>query len=81
MAKCNTQANNMAATTNNWMAPGASDPGHYMKDRGVTTPMVVKEFVKRRVAPLQRHSRPMWTLLNSQDCRMWGSGKPLRFEH
>jgi len=29
--------------------------------------MVVKEFVKRRVAPLQRHSRPMWTLLHSQD--------------
>ena len=29
--------------------------------------MVVKEFVQRRVAPLQRHSRPMWTLLSSQD--------------
>ena len=38
-----------------------------LKDRGVTTPMVVKEFVQRRVAPLQRHSRPMWTLLSSQD--------------
>ena len=36
-----------------------------LKDRGVTAPMVVKEFVKRRVALLQRHSRPMWTLLNS----------------
>ena len=29
--------------------------------------MVVKEFVQRRVAPLKRHSRPMWTLLSSQD--------------
>ena len=49
-----------------------------LKDRGVTAPMVVKEFVKRRVAPLQRHSRPMWTLLNSQDhMRFQESGLPL----
>ena len=49
-----------------------------LKDRGVTAPMVVKEFIKRRVAPLQRHSRPMWTLLNSQDhMRFQESGLPL----
>ena len=49
-----------------------------LKDRGVTAPMVVKEFVKRRVALLQRHSRPMWTLLNSQDhMRFQESGLPL----
>ena len=38
-----------------------------LKDLGVTAPMVVKEFVRHRVAPLQRHSRPMWALLNSKD--------------
>ena len=27
--KCNTQANNMATTANNWKTPGALDPGHY----------------------------------------------------
>ena len=49
-----------------------------LKERGVTAPMVVKEFVKRRVAPLQRHSRPMWTLLSSQDhMRFQESGLPL----
>ena len=31
MAKCNTQANDMAKTANNWRTPGASDPGRYMK--------------------------------------------------
>ena len=29
MIKCNTQANDMATTTNNWQTPGASDPGRY----------------------------------------------------
>ena len=29
MIKCNTQANDMATTTNNWKTPGASDPGRY----------------------------------------------------
>ena len=27
----------------------------------MTTPMVVKEFIRCRIAPLQRHSRQMWT--------------------
>ena len=31
MAKCNTQANDMAKTTNNWHTPGASNPGRYNK--------------------------------------------------
>ena len=44
----------------------------------MTAPMVVKEFIKRRVAPLQRHSRLMWTLLSSQDhMRFKESGLPL----
>ena len=38
-----------------------------LKDRGVTAPMAVKEFIRRRVAPLQRHSRSMWGLLSSKD--------------
>ena len=25
-----------------------------------TAPMVVKEFVRQRIAPLQRHAHPMW---------------------
>ena len=29
MAKCNTQANDMATTVNNWHTPGASNPGCY----------------------------------------------------
>ena len=29
MAKCNTQANDMAMTANNWKTPGASNPGCY----------------------------------------------------
>ncbi|KAE8783058.1 hypothetical protein D1007_43542 [Hordeum vulgare] len=28
---------------------------------GVTMAMVVREFICQRIAPLQRHSRPMWT--------------------
>ena len=44
----------------------------------MTVPMVVKEFVRHRVAPLQRHSRPMWALHNSQDhMRLQESGIPL----
>ena len=30
-------------------------------------PMVVKEFVRQRVAPLQRHSRSMWDLAGVED--------------
>ena len=50
----------------------------WLKDLGVTAAMVVREFVRRRVAPLQRHSRPMWALLSSQDhMRLQESGLPL----
>ena len=49
-----------------------------LKDRGMTAPMVVKEFVRRRVAPLQRHSRLMWALLSGNDhMRLQESGLPL----
>ena len=50
----------------------------WLKDLGVTVPMVVREFVRRRVAPLQRHSRPMWDLLSRQDnMRFQEEGLPL----
>ena len=50
----------------------------WLKDLGVTAPMVVREFVKHRVAPLQRHSRPMWALLSGQDnMRFQEEGLPL----
>ena len=32
----------------------------FLRSLGVTAPKVVKEFLLRRVAPLQRHSRRMW---------------------
>jgi hypothetical protein len=38
-----------------------------LKKLGVTAPMVVKEFIQCRIAPLQRHSRPMWTFSGSRD--------------
>ena len=50
----------------------------WLKDLGVTAPMVVREFVRRRVAPLQRHSRPLWALLSGQDnMRFQEEGLPL----
>ena len=33
----------------------------------MTAPQVVKEFLQRRITPLQRHSRPMWTFSGRQD--------------
>ena len=49
-----------------------------LKDCGVTAPVVVKEFIWRQVAPLQRHSRPMWALLSSKDhMRLQEPGLPL----
>ena len=41
-----------------------------MKDLGVTAPKVVKEFLRRRIAPLQRHSQPMWALSVGPDRMM-----------
>ena len=38
-----------------------------LRDLGVTAPRVVKEFLQCCVAPLQRHSRPMWALTGHQD--------------
>ena len=37
-----------------------------LQELEVTAPMVVKEFVKQRIAPLQRHSRTMWDLQASE---------------
>ena len=41
MVKCNTQANDMATTANNWKTPGASDPGRY------NTPPLTRDLVPR----------------------------------
>ena len=38
-----------------------------LKKVRVTVPMVVKEFFWWRIAPLQRHSRPMWAFTGSKD--------------
>ena len=37
-----------------------------LQELEVTALMVVKEFVRRRAAPLQRHSRQMWDLPGSR---------------
>ena len=41
MIKCNTQANGMATTANNWRTPGASNPGRY------NTPPLTRDLVPR----------------------------------
>ncbi|KAE8813240.1 hypothetical protein D1007_09631 [Hordeum vulgare] len=38
-----------------------------LKRAGVTMEMVVREFICRRIAPLWRHSRPMWTFRGPRD--------------
>jgi hypothetical protein len=38
-----------------------------LKGSGVTAPMVVREFIAQRIAPLLRHSRPMWTFSGPED--------------
>ena len=40
MAKCNTPANDMATTTNNWQTLGTSDPGRY------NTPPLTRDLVE-----------------------------------
>ena len=48
-----------------------------LKDLGMTAPMVMKEFLRRRIAPLQRHSQLMWALSGSKDrMRLHESGLP-----
>ena len=39
----------------------------FLRSLGVTAPKVVKEFLLRRVAPLQRHSRRMWAFSGRDD--------------
>ena len=43
-----------------------------LQELEVTAPMAVKEFFKKRIAPLQRHSRPMWDFT--------GPGDPMRLQ-
>jgi len=43
-----------------------------LQELEVTAPMVVKEFVKQRIAPLQRHSHSMWDFT--------GVGDPIRLQ-
>ena len=38
MTICNTQANDMATTENNWQTPGTSNPGHYIVAVGLESP-------------------------------------------
>ena len=46
-----------------------------LKQRGLTGQMVVAKYLRQSVAPLQEHSRPMWTLINlADDIRLSKSG-------
>ena len=38
-----------------------------LRDAGLTEHMVARDFVQRRIAPLQVHTRPMWMYLGPQD--------------
>ena len=38
-----------------------------LKAAGLTGAMVAKEFIRRRIAPLQRRSRPVWMISGSED--------------
>src|SRR5664279_2992311 len=40
---------------------------HDLRDAGLTGAMVAKEFTKRRIAPLQAHTNPMWTYSGAGD--------------
>ncbi|KAE8811753.1 hypothetical protein D1007_11559 [Hordeum vulgare] len=58
-----------------WRREEINDPGLVpvltrlgkLKRAGVTMAMVVREFFCRRIAPLQRHSRPMWAYAGRRD--------------
>ena len=47
-----------------------------LRDAGLTGQMVARDFVQRRIAPLQDHVRPMWMYSGPQD-RMRLHGEPL----
>ena len=52
MARCNTQAKDMATTANNWETPGASDSGHH------NTPPLQEDLVPRsRMTPEEKRKR------------------------
>ena len=38
-----------------------------LRDAGLTGQMVARDFVQRRIAPLQAHAKPMWMYLGPQD--------------
>ena len=38
-----------------------------LRDAGLTGQMVAKDFTRRRIAPLQWHSEPMWTYTGPED--------------
>ncbi|KAE8778405.1 hypothetical protein D1007_48710 [Hordeum vulgare] len=58
-----------------WMCEELNDPRltsvlirlENLKRARVTIAMVVREFIHRRIAPLQRHSRPMWAYAGTRD--------------
>ena len=51
MEKCNTQANDMATTANNWKTPGTSDSGRYSTALYSTPKKRTLPLVKRRLPP------------------------------
>ena len=38
-----------------------------LREAGLAGQMVARDFVRRRVAPLQKHADPMWLYTNQRD--------------
>ena len=57
MAKCNTQANYMATTANNWQTPGASNPGRYNLIGSKQSDLMVPGIGVQERQSLTSHSR------------------------
>lgn len=64
-----------AVASSRWVHERLSDPRLTqvearmadLRAAGVTAGMIVKEFLRRRIAPFQRHSRPMWAFSGQED--------------
>ena len=59
MAKCNTQANDKATTTNNWRTPGATNPGRYTNHQNRS------QKPNSTAATFCIHEIPSWGLFRS----------------
>ncbi|KAE8810327.1 hypothetical protein D1007_13062 [Hordeum vulgare] len=45
----------------------SADTLTHLREEGLTATLVVREFLSRRIAPLQSHSRTMWPFFGPED--------------